>query len=213
MAMARTVAIVGAAGVALATASAAAGAPALAPSSSAHPASAHAAASKSTAHTPGHKARAHALAARRPVGIRKAKAGGSSVLALAGCYGRFIAWRDELAALMLQANSYTPWPEDKTRFDRVEQAFAASALRDRKLTLTLQPVFREADFPPDIRAAFQAGSKTGSAAFAANTYRHTQLMVIGQPDLSPRQRMAQLEANADEVFAAPAAACERLTGP
>jgi len=36
--------------------------------------------------------------------------------------------------------------------------------------------------------------------------------VVGQPDLSPQQRMAQLEANADEVFAPIASPCERLAG-
>ena len=141
----------------------------------------------------------------------KAKAP-SGVLALAGCYGHFIAWRDELSTLMLQANSYTPWPDDRIRFDRMERAFAAGVQRDRKLALTLQPTFREDDFPPDVRTAFRAGLKTASAAFAADGYKHTQIMVIGQPDLSPRQRMAQLEANADQVFAPLAAPCERLAG-
>ena len=136
----------------------------------------------------------------------------SGALALAGCYGQFIAWRDELSTLMLQANSYTPWPDDRVRFDRMERAFAGGVQRDRHLALTLQPSFREADFPPDIRAAFRAGLKTASAAFAADGYRHTQIMVVGQPDLSPQQRMAQLEANADQVFAPLAAPCERLAG-
>ena len=137
---------------------------------------------------------------------------GSGVLGRANCYGRFIAWRDELSALMLQANSYTPWPDDRIRFDRMERAFADGVRQDRKLALVLQPTFREADFPPDIRRAFRAGLQTATAAFANDDYRHTQIMVVGQADLSPRQRMAQLEANADQAFAALAAPCERLTG-
>ena len=141
----------------------------------------------------------------------KAKAP-SSALALGGCYGRFIAWRDELSTLMLQANSYTPWPDDRIRFDRMERAFAAGVRKDRNLVLTLQPAFREDDFPADIRAAFRAGLKTGSAAFTADGYRHAQIVVVGQPDLSPQQRMAELEANADEAFAPLASPCERLAG-
>jgi len=113
---------------------------------------------------------------------------------------------------MLQANSYTPWPDDPIRFDRMERAFAAGALRDRKLVLTLRPTFRESDFPPDVRKAFQGGLRSASEAFAANDYRHTQLLVVGDPDLSPRQRMAQLEANTDQAFAPLAAPCERLIG-
>jgi len=151
----------------------------------------------------------------RPKGADKPSPhNGSKVKAptLAGCYGRFIAWRDELSALMLQANSYTPWPDDRIRFDRMERAFAAGVRKDRNLVLTLQPAFREDDFPADIRAAFRAGLKTGSAAFAADGYRRIQIIVVGQPDLSPQQRMAQLEANADEVFAPIASPCERLAG-
>ena len=134
----------------------------------------------------------------------------AGVLVLAACYGRFIGWRDELSGLMLQSNSYTPWPLDRARFDRIENAFAASAKRDRKLVLTLQPVFKEADFPADVRTAFRAGFKTAKDRFAEGGYRHTQVLVLGQPDLSPAQRMAQLEANADEAFAPMVASCERL---
>jgi len=159
----------------------------------------------------------HRAAAHRKAGhhARPAVAApvGTGVRGLAGCYGRFIAWRDELSALMLQANSYTPWPDDRIRFDRMERALAATALRDRKLVLTLQPTFREADFPPDMRRAFRAGLKTASSAFADSDYRHTQITVLGQPDLSPRQRMAQLEANADQAFAPLATPCEQLAGP
>jgi len=113
---------------------------------------------------------------------------------------------------MLQANSYTPWPDDRIRFDRMERAFAAGARQDRGLTLTLQPTFRESDFPRDVRRAFGAGLKSASAAFADNDYRHTQILVVGQPDLTPQQRMAQLEANADQAFAPLASPCERLIG-
>ena len=155
----------------------------------------------------------HPKAADKPSRHHAAKAKSpSGVLALAGCYGQFIAWRDELSTLMLQANSYTPWPDDRIRFDRMERAFAAGVQRDRKLVLTLQPSFREGDLPPDIRTAFRAGLKTASAAFAADGYKHTQIMVVGQPDLSPQQRMAQFEANADEVFMPLAGPCERLAG-
>ena len=153
--------------------------------------------------TPGDKPSPHhGVKAKAPPGV----------LALAGCYGQFIGWRDELSTLMLQANSYTPWPDDRIRFDRMERAFAAGVQRDRKLVLTLQPAFREDDFPPDIRRAFRTGLKAASTAFAADGYKHTQIMVIGQPDLSAQQRMAQLEANADQVFASLAAPCERLAG-
>jgi len=134
------------------------------------------------------------------------------VKGLAGCYGRYIGWRDQLAALMLQSNSYTPWPDDKIRFDQIERAFAAGALQDRKLVLTLEPVFKESDFPPDVRGAFRAGLAASQAVFAQSDYQHTQVLVIGQPDLSPRERMAQLEANADQAFAPLAAPCERITG-
>ncbi len=144
---------------------------------------------------------------------RSLRPAASGVLAFAGCYGRFIGWRDELSSLMLQTNSYTPWPGDRLRFDHMEQGFAASAKRDRKLTLTLQPVFKEADFPADIRRAFRAGLKTASDRFSEAGYRRVQIMVLGEPDLSPRARMAQLEANADEAFAPMAAPCERLPSP
>ena len=137
---------------------------------------------------------------------------GLSVLVLAGCYGRFIAWRDELSGLMLQANSYTPWPDDRIRFDRMERAFAAGARRDRNLVLTLQPAFHEEDFPPDIRVAFRAGLKESEGAFADNGYRHTQIVVVGQTGLSPEQRMAQLEANADQALAPLATPCEHVIG-
>ena len=107
--------------------------------------------------------------------VRTAKApGSSSVLLLSSCYGGFIAWRDELSGLMLQANSYTPWPNDRSRFDRMEHAFAEGVRRRRRVVLTLQPTFREADFPPDIRGAFQTGLKTATATFAGDVYRRTQ---------------------------------------
>ena len=131
------------------------------------------------------------------------------VIVLANCYGRFIAWRDELAALMLQSDSYTPWPDDKIRFDKLEQAFSESAKRNRGLVLKLTPVFRETDFPADMRAAFRAGLSESGTVFVSNDYRRTQIMVIGQRDLSPRQRMAQLEANADGAFAHLSAPCAR----
>jgi len=136
----------------------------------------------------------------------------SEGVALADCYGRFIGWRDQLAALMLQANSYTPWPDDKIRFDRLERAFAAGVMRERKLVLTLQPTFKESDFPADIRGAFRTGLKRSAALFADNAYQHTQILVIGQPELSPLERMAQLEANADQAFTPLAGPCERLIG-
>ena len=140
----------------------------------------------------------------------KAAAG---VLAFAGCYGRFIGWRDELSSLMLQSNSYTPWPLDRARFDRIENAFAASAQRDRHLALILQPSFKEADFPADVRAAFRAGLKTAASRFAEAGYRHSQLDVLGAVDLTPVQRMSQLEMNADQAFAPLSASCERLAAP
>jgi len=157
---------------------------------------------------PAHKLalKAHKAAVHHRRTSRARSRGG--VLVLANCYGRFIAWRDELAGLMQLANSYTPSPEDRNRFDRMEQAFAAGARRDRKLTLTLQPTFREADFPVDIRIAFRAGLNASSAAFIDKVYRDKQSDVISQAGPSPRQRMARLEANADEAFAPLAASCE-----
>jgi hypothetical protein len=137
---------------------------------------------------------------------------GSGVVGLAGCYGRYIAWRDELSGLMLQANSYTPSPDDGVRFDRMERAFAAGARQDRNLVLTLQPSFQESDFPRDIRRAFRAGMTSASNAFADKGYRNTQSAVIGQPGLTPQQRLAQMEANADQAFAPLAVPCEQLTG-
>jgi hypothetical protein len=151
--------------------------------------------------------------ATRAQGRATASSASSGVLAFAGCYGQFIGWRDELSGLMLQANSYTPWPEDRARFDRIEQAFAASAKGDRNLVLTLRPAFKEADFPSDVRAAFRAGLKAAAGRFSAGDYRHHQILVLGQPELSPAARMAQLEANTDEAFAPLAASCERLPPP
>jgi hypothetical protein len=154
---------------------------------------------------------AHPVSAKSASKVQAHKSAPTAgVLVFAGCYGRFIGWRDELSGLMMQSNSYTPWPLDRARFDRIENAFAASAKRDRKLVLTLQPVFKEADFPADVRTAFRAGFKTATDRFAEGGYRHTQVLVLGQPDLSPAQRMAQLEANADEAFAPMVASCERL---
>ena len=160
--------------------------------------------------TAGKPTRHHALQPRRRALAGPAQSG---VLAAAGCYGRFIGWRDELAGLMLQAGSYTPWPDDRIRFDGAERTFAASAKRERNLTLTLQPSFKESDFPADVRAAFRAGIKLSTDRFAEGGYRHTQIMVIGQPGLSPAGRMAQLEANTDEAFAPLAAPCEAKTAP
>ena len=151
--------------------------------------------------TPDHKAARHHASAKRPA--RR----GDGVLLLADCFGRFIAWRDEMSSLMLQANSYTPTADDRSRFDRMEQAFADGVLRERNLVLTMQPAFREADFPADIRKAFRAGLKTGSAAFAANAYRNSQIAVLGQDGLTPPMRMTQLEANADAVFGPLSASC------
>jgi len=147
------------------------------------------------------------------LGAAPSRAARAHVVKLAGCYGRFIAWRDELSTLMLESSSYTPWPTDKTRFDRVEAAFSDGAKRRLQLVIKLEPSFREIDLPPDIRAAFRAGLKTSAGAFAAPRYRNTQLTVIEQLDLSPRRRMAQLEANADEAFEPVAAPCESAAAP
>jgi len=189
------------------------------PSSGAHPRSVHKPAPKAPAQKTVRKAASLKPAAKRSVlarptvaskkSVKPAPKASSGVLAFASCYGRFIGWRDELSGLMLQSNSYTPWSWDRARFDRMENAFAVSAKRDRNLVLTLQPTFKEADFPPDVRAAFRAGFKTARDRFAAAGYRHTQVLVLGLPDLSPPQRMAQLEANADQAFAPLVAACER----
>ena len=180
------------------------------------PAGARADPAKPPVHAPGplahHKVHRSARSRAHHTGAGKAAPVGSGLTGLAGCYGRFIAWRDELSALMLQASSYTPWPDDRIRFDRMERAFSAGAKRYRRLDLVLQPTFSEADFPPDVRQAFQAGVRAASAAFADGGYRHTQILVVGQPDLSPRQRMAQLEANADQVFAPLSAPCDHLAG-
>jgi hypothetical protein len=174
------------------------------------PAGARADPAKPPAHAASHKAH---KSPGRHARLSRTRRRGDGVTALADCYGRFIAWRDELSNLMLQANSYTPWPDDQVRFDRMERAFGDGARKDRNLVLTLQPSFREADFPRDVRSAFRAGLKTGSTTFAAGGYRYTQLTVLGRAGLSPRQRMAELEANADQAFAPLSASCERLTGP
>ena len=91
--------------------------------------------------------------------IQTASAGrrGNGVLALARCYGGFIAWRDELAGLMLQASSYTAQPDDQIRFDRMERSFIAGAKRERNLVLTLQPTFQKPISRPIFVQRFERG--------------------------------------------------------
>ncbi len=131
-------------------------------------------------------------------------------LQLAQCYGRFIAWRDELSALMQASGSYTPSPEAPARFDRLEASFIDSTHKDMGVTLHLRPTFAEADFPPDLRQAFQAGLKEARDLYAADDYRGRQKAVLAQADLAPIPGMASLEDAADARFKPLGEPCDQL---
>ena len=90
-------------------------------------------------------------------------ASSARVTQLAQCYGRFIAWRDELSGLMQASGAFTPAPDAPARFDHLEASFIDSAQADRHVALRLRPTFAEADFPTDMRLAFQAGLKEAGA--------------------------------------------------
>jgi hypothetical protein len=141
---------------------------------------------------------------------RKAQVASGRVLHLARCYGRFIAWRDELGGLMQASGAYTPSPGAPARFDRVEASFIDSAHKDMGVLLHLRPTFAEADFPDDVRQAFQAGLKETTALFAADDYRARRKAVLDQPDMAPIPRMASLEANADASFKPLGEPCDQL---
>jgi hypothetical protein len=131
-------------------------------------------------------------------------------LQLAQCYGRFIAWRDELSALMQAAGAYTPSPEAPARFDRLEASFIDSTHKDMAITLHLRPTFAEADFPPDLRLAFQAGLKEAKDLYTADDYRDRQKAVLARTDLAPIPGMASLEEAADARFKPLGEPCDQL---
>ena len=132
------------------------------------------------------------------------------VTQLAQCYGRFIAWRDELSSLMQASGSYTPAPDAPARFDHIEASFIDSTRADMRLVLHLRPTFAEADFPPDVRQAFQAGLKEAAALYASSDYQVRRKAVMDQADLAPIPRMASLEAIADASFKPLGEPCDQL---
>jgi hypothetical protein len=138
------------------------------------------------------------------------QAAASPTLALARCYGRFIAWRDELLDLMQQSGSYTDAAGATGRFDKLETQFIAVARHERGLSLRLKPTFAEKDFPPDLRAAFRTGLKESAARFRDGPYRSEQVDIIGETKVAPFLRMHDLESKADEAFEDLGAPCDRL---
>jgi len=131
-------------------------------------------------------------------------------LQLAQCYGRFIAWRDELSGMMQATGSYTPLPGDPARFDHLEASFIDSTHADMGLTLHLRPTFAEKDFPPRLRQAFQDGLKEVTALYASDDYKSRRKALMGQTDLAPIPRMAGLEGAADAEFKPVGEPCDRL---
>ena len=131
------------------------------------------------------------------------------VLAIARCYGRFIAWRDELSSAMLETGA-PPSLDAPVRFNRVETAFSALALRDRQLTLRLQPTFKETDFPVDIREAFRTGLKEAGQRFAARAYRTERTDILASAGQTPNSRMSAAEYQSDAAFADLGGPCDRF---
>jgi hypothetical protein len=131
------------------------------------------------------------------------------VLALSRCYGRFIAWRDELSSAMIETGT-PPSASAPARFNRVETAFAALTLRDRKLTLRLQPAFHESDFPADMRQAFRVGLAEAGQVFQAPAYRSEHMRIFAEADAATGQRMGDLETQTDAAFEDLGRPCDRL---
>ena len=139
-----------------------------------------------------------------------APAASPRVTQLARCYGRFIAWRDELSSLMEASGSYTPSPDAPTRFDHLEASFVDAARADMRLELHLRPTFAETDFPDDVRAAFQGGLAEAAALYKADDYLAQRKALLDQKDLAPIPRMAALESNADARFKPLGEPCDQL---
>ena len=131
------------------------------------------------------------------------------LLAIGRCYGRFIAWRDELSSAMIETGT-PPSPSAPARFEQIETAFAALVQRDRNLTLRLQPTFKESDFPTDVRDAFRVGLNETSARFAVDAYKTERMRIFAETSQTPNARMSDMEAHADAAFDDLGRPCDRF---